>query len=474
MDHRADTYLDGKWVESTGEDVIAVLDPSTGHCIATVRECGADDVDAAVSAAQRARPVLRAMPVAERAALLERIADGLEQREELLADTISREMGMPRKHCASYQVQTAVRTFRNSARALADVEFSGILGHSVVRREPVGVVAAITPWNFPLLQTAAKISPALAAGCPVVLKPSEITPLDAYVLAEVVDEAGAPPGVFNLVQGNGLTVGEHVVRHPGTTMISLTGSTRAGRRVSEVAAAAVKRVSLELGGKSASVVLPGGDLEAAVAGSVRTVMINSGQACTALARLLVPFQDLAEAERLVAETMAAYVVGPASDPDADVGPLASSAQRHRVNEHLERAPVDGARVIWAYPPDTLPKNGFFVPPTAFAVNDPRIAVAQQEVFGPVLSVIPYTDEEHAVSIANGTEYGLTAAVWADGDEPAMRVADRIDAGSIAVNGAPFNGLAPFGGMKQSGHGRELGVHGIMEFTEVKSIQRRPM
>ncbi|WP_433260972.1 aldehyde dehydrogenase family protein [Actinosynnema sp. CS-041913] len=474
MDHRADTYIDGEWVESRGEDVIAVLDPSTGQCIATVRESGTDDIDAAVAAADRARPVLRAMPVADRAALLHRIADELERRADLLADTISREMGMPRKHCADYQVHTAVRTFRNSAQALSEVAFTWDVGHSTVRREPVGVVAAISPWNFPLLQTAAKIGPALAAGCPVVFKPSEITPLDALILAEAVAAAGAPPGAFNLVLGNGFTIGEYLVRHPGTAMVSLTGSTRAGRRVSQVAAATVKRVALELGGKSASLVLPDGDLEAAVAGCVRTVMVNSGQTCTALTRLLVPFHDMAGAERLVAEAMAGYRVGTADDPAADVGPLASATQQHRVTEHLERAPVDGARVIWAHPTADLPDAGFFVAPTAFVVTDPGIKLAQQEVFGPVLAVIPYTDEDHAVAIANGTEYGLAGAVWSADEERAVRVADRLEAGSIAVNGAPFNGMAPFGGYKQSGHGRELGAHGIMEFTEVKSIQRRPV
>ncbi|TDD34303.1 aldehyde dehydrogenase family protein [Actinomadura sp. KC06] len=477
MDHRADTYIDGTWVENNGEDVIAVIDPSTGQCVATVRESATEDMDRAVEAARRARPVLRAMEPADRAALLERVADHLETRLDELAELISSEMGMPRKHCANYQVRTAVGTFRNTARAVADVDFSAPLdgpapsGGSTVLREPVGVVAAMTPWNFPLLQTAAKIGPALAAGCPVVLKPSEVAPLDAFILAEAFDAAGAPPGSFNLLFGNGLHVGEYLARHPGTAMVSLTGSTRAGRRVAEVAAGSIKRVTLELGGKSAAVVLPDGDLAAAVERVVRTVLINTGQTCTALSRLLVPFQSLPEAEQLVAAAMAGYRIGPSGDPDADVGPLASWNQKHRVTEATERALVDGARTIWSYPDAQLPRDGYFTSPTAFTVNDPRIALAQQEVFGPVLAVIPYVDEDEAVSIANGTPYGLAGAVWSADEERALRFAERMEAGSIEINGAPFNGLAPFGGYKQSGYGRELGAFGITQFTELKAIQR---
>ncbi|TDD84026.1 aldehyde dehydrogenase family protein [Actinomadura rubrisoli] len=472
MDHRADTYIDGQWVENNGEDVIAVIDPATGQCIATVRESSTDDMDRAIEAAGRARPVMRTMPPAERAALLERIADELEARVGGLAELISGEMGMPRKYCADYQVRTAVGTFRNAARAVGDVAFTERLGGSTVLREPVGVVAALTPWNFPLLQTAAKIGPALAAGCPVVLKPSEITPLDAFVLAEAVEAAGAPPGAFNLLFGNGMHVGEYLARHPGTAMVSLTGSTRAGRRVAELAAASIKRVTLELGGKSAAIVLPDADLGAAVERCVRTVLVNTGQTCTALTRLLVPFQAMADVEDLVASAMARYRIGAPGDPDADVGPLASANQRHRVNDHLERALVDGARTIWAYPAGELPRHGFFTAPAAFAVSDPRIVLAQQEVFGPVLAVIPYVDEDDAVAIANGTQYGLAGAVWSADEDRALRVAERMEAGSIEINGAPFNGLAPFGGHKQSGYGRELGAHGIAQFTELKAIQWR--
>ncbi|GAA4239796.1 aldehyde dehydrogenase family protein [Actinomadura meridiana] len=477
MDHRADTYIDGKWVENNGEDVIAVIDPSTGQCVATVRESATEDMDRAVEAANRARPVLREMPPEERAALLERVADEVEARLPELAELISSEMGMPVKHCANYQVRTAIGTFRNTANAIADVDFVAPLrgsapnGRSTVLREPVGVVAAMTPWNFPVLQTAAKIGPALAAGCPVVLKPSEVAPMDAFLLADAFDAAGAPPGSFNVLFGNGLHVGEYLARHPGVSMVSLTGSTRAGRRVAEVAAGSVKRVTLELGGKSAAVVLPDGDLAGAVERVVRTVLINTGQTCTALSRLLVPFQSLPEVEELVAAAMASYRVGPSVDPDADLGPLASWNQKHRVTEHVERALLDGARTIWSHPDAELPKDGFFFAPTAFAVSDPRIALAQQEVFGPVLAVIPYVEEDEALSIANGTPYGLAGAVWSEDEEHALRFAEGMEAGSIEINGAPFNGLAPFGGYKQSGYGRELGASGIIQFTELKAIQR---
>jgi aldehyde dehydrogenase (NAD+) len=470
MDHRSDTYIDGQWVDNNGEDVLAVIDPSTGQCAATVWDSSVKDMDAAVTAAGRARAALRELAPGERGALLERVAGHLEGRVAEVAALISREMGMPVKLCADYQVRTAVATFRNTATAVREMAFTEDIAGSLVRREPVGVVAALTPWNFPLLQTAAKIGPAVAAGCPVVLKPSEVTPLDSFVLAEAFEAAGAPPGTFNVLFGNGLNVGEYLGRHPGVAMISLTGSTRVGRRVAEVAAGSIKRVALELGGKSATVVLPGGDLAAAVERTVRSVMINTGQTCTALSRLLVPYQQMADAEELVATAMAGYRVGPSDDPTADLGPLASANQQHRVNEHHERALVDGARAIHTHSGD-LPRKGFFTGPAAFAVTDPRIALAQQEVFGPLLAVIPYVDEADAVAIANGTVYGLAAAVWAEDEETAIALAGRLEAGSVAVNGAPFNGLAPFGGFKQSGYGRELGPHGIRQFTELKAIQR---
>ena len=350
------------------------------------------------------------------------------------------------------------------------MEFTETIGHSQIRWDPVGVVAAIVPWNYPLLQTMSKVAPALAAGCPIVLKPSEMAPLDALILADAVEAAGLPPGAFNMVLGTGPHIGECLVRDPRVAMVSLTGSTRAGRRVSQLAATTVKRVSLELGGKSPAVVLEDADYAAAVAHTVDSVMVNTGQTCTALTRLLVPFQHLTDVENLVVDAMSAYLVGPAADPTSDVGPVANEHQLLRVIGHLERAPLDGARPIWSYPRAALPESGYFVAPTAFTVTEPAIALAQQEIFGPVLTIIPYVDEEDAITIANGTDYGLAATVWSSDEEHALAVATRIDSGTIDLNGAPFNSLAPFGGHKQSGYGRELGAHGIMEFTETKAIQ----
>ncbi|WP_029136574.1 aldehyde dehydrogenase family protein [Nakamurella lactea] len=470
MEHRDDLYVGGQWVPARGTELIAVIDPSTEECVATIRESSELDVDAAVEAAAAAVGPLGRMSADERAAMLDAVADALERRLDSIADAISREMGMPRHLTGSHQAEPAIRGFRNSAKGLAQVNFTEQVGHSTIRREPVGVVAAITPWNYPLMQIASKVGPALAAGCPVVLKPSEIAPLDAYLLAEAIDEVGLPAGTFNLVVGTGPHVGEMLVRHPKVDMVSLTGSTRAGQRVGQLAAGSIKRLALELGGKSPSVVLEDGDLDAAVAHSVHSVMVNSGQTCTALTRLLVPLDLLAEAEAAVVARMSSYQVGPATESSSDLGPLAYAAQVQRVEEHLERAVLDGARSIFSYDRDRLPDNGYYVPPTAFVATDPAIPLVQQEIFGPVIVVQPYLTLEEAIELANGTEYGLAAAVWSKDADHAMDVASRVRAGTVDINGAPFNSLAPFGGYKKSGHGRELGSFGILEFTELKSVQ----
>jgi acyl-CoA reductase-like NAD-dependent aldehyde dehydrogenase len=469
MDDRS-IYVGGRWVPAHGRELIPVIDPSTEQCVATVPECSSEDVDRAVRAAYAVRGPLRALSAEERAALLERLADALEERSAALAEQISVEMGMPRHLCGPYQVASAVEVLRTTARELPTVAFRERIGHSTVVREPVGVVAAITPWNYPLLQTTSKVGPALAAGCPVVLKPSELAPLDAYLLCEALDAADLPPGAVNVVMGTGPHVGESLVRHPGVSMVSLTGSTRAGRRVAQIAAASVKRVALELGGKSPAIVAPDADLAAAVRHTVDSVMVNSGQTCTALTRLLVPYGMLSDVESLTAELMAGYRVGPAADPESDLGPVANAAQLQRVREHVERAAVEGARAVWEHPRGSLPEKGFFAAPAAFVTPDPSIDLARSEVFGPVLSIIPYVEESDAVAIANATDYGLAATVWSADPERALRLAAAIECGTVDVNGAAFNGRAPFGGHKQSGHGRELGRYGIEEFTEMKSIQ----
>jgi acyl-CoA reductase-like NAD-dependent aldehyde dehydrogenase len=344
-------------------------------------------------------------------------------------------------------------------------------GNSLIVREPVGVVGAITPWNYPLHQLAAKVAPALAAGCTVVAKPSEVTPLNAFILAEVIDAIGLPPGVFNLVTGYGPTVGEAIAAHPGIDMVSFTGSTRAGKRVSEVASQTVKRVALELGGKSPAVVLDDADMQKSVIEVIQRCYLNSGQTCSALTRMLVPRDRMPEAEAIAAAVVAQVKVGDPFDADTALGPLVSDAQRERVRGYIRKGQEEGAKLVaGGEEPPAGSDRGYFVQPTVFSDVDPTMTIAQEEIFGPVLSIMPYDSEDDAIRIANDTIYGLAGGVWSGDPERAQRVARRIRTGQVEINGATFNPLAPFGGYKQSGHGRELGRFGLEEFLEVKSIQ----
>jgi len=334
------------------------------------------------------------------------------------------------------------------------------------------VVGAITPWNYPLHQITLKVAPALAAGCTVVLKPSEVAPFNAFILAEAAEATGLPKGVLNIVTGYGPEAGEALVRHPGVDMISFTGSTRAGKRISELAAQTVKRVALELGGKSASVVLDDADLPTAVKSTVNGCYLNSGQTCTALTRMLVPESRYEEAAKLAAEVARSFTVG---DPLADttkLGPLTSQAQLERVRSYIKKGMQEGAELVTGgvEPPEGAPAGGYYVRPTVFGKVRNDMTIAQEEIFGPVLSIIPYKDEEEAIRIANDTVYGLAGAVWSKDEARAQRVARRIRAGQVDINGGPFNINAPFGGFKQSGHGREAGVYGLEEFLEYKSLQ----
>jgi len=338
-------------------------------------------------------------------------------------------------------------------------------------RDPVGVAACITPWNYPLHQVIAKVAPALAAGCTVVLKPSEIAPLSAFILADIVHASGLPAGVFNLVSGFGNPVGEALASHPEVDMISFTGSTRAGRRVSELAAATVKRVALELGGKSAAVILDDAELSAAVKGTVGACFINSGQTCTAHTRMLVPEQLYDQAAALAVEIASSYLPGDPSDEQTRLGPLVSETQQKRVQDYIRRGIDEGAVLLsgGGGMPDAL-QRGYYVRPTIFGRVTADMTIAQEEIFGPVLSIMTYRDEDDAIRIANDTRYGLAGAVWSGDQQRAERVARRIRAGQIDINGGAFNPLAPFGGYKQSGHGRELGKYGLEEYLEVKSLQ----
>jgi len=474
MQVRDRLYINGAWVAPHGQGTIDVHAAATEEVIARIPEGDADDANAAVAAARAAFEGWAATPPAERAALLAKIQEGMKSRADEIGRTIAQEVGMPVKLATRIQAGSPTFTFGMYAKLVGDFKWEEKVGNSVVLREPVGVVACITPWNYPLHQIAAKVAPALAAGCTVVLKPSEVAPVNAFILAEIIDSVGLPQGVFNLVTGYGPVVGEVLAKHPGVDMVSFTGSTRAGRRVSELAAETVKRVALELGGKSASIVLDDADLAAAVKGTVSACFLNSGQTCSAHTRLLVPESRYAEAAKLAAEEAQKYAVG---DPFAEatkLGPLVSAQQRERVQKYIRKGMEEGAELLAGGPdaPEGLAK-GYYVKPTVFGKVSPKSTIAQEEIFGPVLSIITYRDEADAVRIANDTPYGLAGGVWSKDEAHAMRVAKRLRTGQVDINGGPFNMFAPFGGYKQSGHGRELGKYGLEEFLEFKAVQLKP-
>jgi len=465
-------FIGGKWVAPAGRETIDVHNAGTGEVMGNIPAGAEEDAKAAVSAARAAFEGWKDTPVAQRAAFLEKISAGLKARGDELAKTIAQEVGMPIKMASRIQAGLPIANFLNYSKILTGYEFEKRVGNSLVIQEPVGVVLAITPWNYPLHQIALKVAPALAAGCTVVLKPSEIAPFNAFLLAEVIEAAGLPAGVFNLVTGYGPKVGEALVLHSGVDMISFTGSTRAGKRISELASQGVKRVALELGGKSASVILDDADLAAAVKGTVNGCYLNSGQTCTALTRMLVPASRYEEAKKLAAEAARTFVPGDPTLESTRLGPLSSKAQLDRVRSYIAKGIAEGAELVagGAELPEGVAAGGYFVRPTVFGMVKNSMTIAQEEIFGPVLSILPYQDEEEAVRIANDSPYGLAGAVWSGDDARAQRVARRIRAGQVDINGGAFNMNAPFGGFKQSGHGREAGVYGLEEFLEYKSLQ----
>jgi betaine-aldehyde dehydrogenase len=474
MQLRDKLYIDGAWVAPHGQGTIDVHSASTEEVIAKIPEGDEHDANAAIAAARAAFESWAATPPADRAAFLTKIHEGMKARSEEIGKTIAAEVGMPVKLATRIQAGSPTFTFSMYAKMLGSYQWEEKVGNSIVTREPVGVVACITPWNYPLHQIAAKVAPALAAGCTVVLKPSEVAPLNAFILAEIVDSVGLPKGVFNLVTGYGPVVGEALAKHPDVDMVSFTGSTRAGKRVSELAAATVKRVALELGGKSASVVLDDADLTAAVKGTVSACFLNSGQTCSAHTRMLVPESRYAEAAKLASEEAAKYSLGDPFDEKTRLGPLVSAAQRDRVRGYIRRGIEEGAELLagGADAPEGLGK-GYYVKPTVFGKVNPRSTIAQEEIFGPVLSIITYKDEAEAIRIANDTPYGLGGGVWSASEDHALKVARRLRTGQVDINGGPFNMFAPFGGFKQSGHGRELGKFGLDEFLELKALQLKP-
>ncbi len=471
MLNRDQFFIGGQWVAPSTKETIDVHNAGTGAVMGKVPAGGEKDAQAAVAAAHAALESWSQTPVEKRCEFLQKVSDGLKARADEIAKTVAQEVGMPVKLSGRIQAGLPIANFANYAKLAKEFKFEERVGNSLVVREPVGVVVAITPWNYPLHQIALKVAPALAAGCTVVLKPSEVAPFNAFILAEVIEAAGLPKGVFNLVTGFGPQVGEALVKHPQVDMISFTGSTRAGKRISELAAQSVKRVALELGGKSASVILDDADLAAAVKGTISGCYLNSGQTCTALTRMLVPAAKHDEAAKIAAEIARSFAPGDPMSESTRLGPLSSAAQLERVRGYIKKGVAEGAELVAGGPemPEGL-SGGYYVKPTVFAKVKPSSTIAQEEIFGPVLSIIPYMDVEEAVWIANDSPYGLAGAVWSKDEARAQKVARRIRAGQVDVNGGAFNMNAPFGGFKQSGHGREAGVYGLEEFLEYKSLQ----
>ncbi|MEV5005227.1 aldehyde dehydrogenase family protein [Streptomyces sp. NPDC055692] len=454
-------YIDGAWRPAEGRDVIEVVNPADERVIGTVPAGTAEDVDAAVRAARAALPGWSATAPAERAARLAALRDVLAAREEEIAETVTAELGSPLAFSRTVHAGVPIAVAGSYADLAATYSFEEKVGNSTVYHEPVGVVGAITPWNYPLHQIVAKAAPALAAGCTVVLKPAEDTPLTARLFAGAVDEAGLPAGVFNLVTGLGPVAGQALAERPDVDLVSFTGSTAVGRRIGAIAGAAVKKVALELGGKSANVILPSADLARAVNVGVANVMSNSGQTCSAWTRMLVHRDQYEEAVALAATAAAKY--------GERIGPVVNAKQVARVRGYIEKGVAEGARLV-AGGPESPRERGYFVSPTVLADVTPEMTVAQEEIFGPVLSILRYDDEEDALRIANGTVYGLAGAVWAGDEAEAVAFARRMDTGQVDINGGRFNPLAPFGGYKQSGVGRELGAHGLTEYLQTKSLQ----
>lgn len=469
MINRDANYVDGAWVPSTSGQYIDVLNPTTEKIIGRVPAGTSEDISAAVASARHAFDSWSTTTPAERAEWLGKLINGLTARSDEIARLVSSEVGMPYMHALEWQSALPIRNFTFYADLLTTHDFDrGKVRHSLVVQEPVGVVGCITPWNYPLHQVALKVAPAIAAGCTVVLKPSEIAPLTAFLLADVAHEAGLPPGVLNVVTGYGIDAGEALASHPDVDMISFTGSTRAGTRVSELAAPSVKRVALELGGKSANIVLEDADLELAVTDGVGNCYFNAGQTCTALTRLFVPRARLAEAEQIAKSAAESFRVGDPFEESTTLGPVVSKTQFERVHNLISSGVADGATLVTGG--TNRPRaEGFFVAPTVFSSVTPQMRIGREEVFGPVLSILPYETEDEAVAMANDSEYGLSGGVWAGSEERGVEFARRLRTGQVSVNGGGFNNEAPFGGYKRSGLGREAGVAGLEEYLETKAI-----
>jgi len=472
MNARENIYIDGKWVAASGEGTIEVVNPTTEQCIGFVPVGSAADIESAVAAARAAFPAWSASSIEERIEILNSISAALKERGEEIAQLITAEVGTPINYSRMAMVGTPRVVSRSYAKMLDSFEWEEEVRNSLIVKEPIGVVAMITPWNFPLHQIIGKIAPALASGCTMVLKPSKEAPLNAFLLADILHEIGLPAGVFNLVSGHGREIGETLAAHPEVDMVSFTGSTGAGVSVSQAAAPTVKRVTLELGGKSANIILDDADIAKAAKMAVYACFNNSGQECSSLSRLIVPAGARDEVVEVITATMQRYSVGDPNDESIRCGPMVSARQQESVAGYIASGLSEGATLVAGGEgmPEGL-ESGFFVQPTVFADVTSEMTIFREEIFGPVLTITTYETEEEAIALANDSEYGLSGGVWSGNEERAMRVARALRTGQVSINGGAFNISAPFGGYKLSGNGRELGVHGLEEFLEIKAIQR---
>ncbi|MEC7720638.1 MAG: aldehyde dehydrogenase family protein [Candidatus Thermoplasmatota archaeon] len=472
MQTREHLYINGSWVESTGEGSIEVINPANEETIGSVPVGSAADVEAAVAAAKAAFPDWSKTSVEDRIGYLNMLSQAIKGRTEELTELITSEVGTPINYCRGAMVGTPRVVSRSYAKILENFDWEEEVRNSLIVKEPIGVVGMITPWNYPLHQIIGKVAPAIAAGCTMVVKPSKEAPLNSFILADIIHEIGLPAGVFNLVSGHGREIGEVLSSHPDVDMVSFTGSTGAGVRVSELAAPSVKRVTLELGGKSANIILEDAEIAKAASASIHACFGNSGQECSALTRLLVPESKKQEIVDVISAKMEKYSVGDPMDESKRCGPMVSRKQQESVSSYIAAGIEEGATLVVGGlgMPEGLDK-GYFVQPTVFADVTPEMAIFREEIFGPVLSITTYSTEEEAIELANDSEYGLSGGVWSGDEDRAMRVAREMRTGQVSINGGPFNISAPFGGYKLSGNGRELGVQGLEEFLEIKAIQR---
>jgi acyl-CoA reductase-like NAD-dependent aldehyde dehydrogenase len=470
MQEYKNLYINGKWVAPAGTDTVKVINPCTEEPIATVAMGNAEDVDRAVRAAREAFPSWSTIPVPERASIITKVARAMQARQNELGDTIAREMGMPSPWSRGIQAGLPIAVLDSFVPILTNYEFEYSMNGTRIVKEPIGVCGFITPWNYPMHQMIGKVAPALAAGCTMVVKPSQLAPLNSYILAEIMDEIGLPPGVFNLVVGAGTIVGNALASHRDVDMVSLTGSTRSGTLLSQAAAETIKRITLELGGKSPNVILDDADITTAVLKGTYNCFLNSGQTCIALTRMIVPREKQREVVDLARSTVESLKMGDAFEDGVYLGPMVDESQQQSVREYIRSGIREGATLVMGGPeqPENLPR-GYFVKPTIFADVKPGMTIAKEEIFGPVLSIMPFDTEEEAVEIANGTVYGLSGSVWSGDIERARRVARRIRSGQVFINGADFDINAPAGGYKQSGIGRERSKYGLEEYLEIKAL-----